>query len=119
MILSSTATGKGKLAVAINDKPVLEGNGDLGTIEEKPATLKKGKNKIVVTYESPPTGDAVLRLQWAVDGEFLAEPIDPKVFTHDTTAKPIAAGMRMREGRGLFADLHCAKMSHRCVAGGW
>ncbi len=103
-----TAGGNGKITITINDKPVLSGSGDLASIEAKKATLKKGKNKLVVMYESPAAGDALLRVYWASD-EFTAEPIDPKLFTHSTTAKPIAAALRVREGRTLFADLHCIR----------
>jgi mono/diheme cytochrome c family protein len=100
--------GNGKVTLAINDKPVLEAEGDLGAADGQKATLKKGKNKIKIIYRSPPQGDALLRLYWAGD-EFQAEPIDPKLFTHSTADKALAAGVRVREGRRLFADLHCTR----------
>jgi mono/diheme cytochrome c family protein len=103
-----SAMGSGKVAILINDKPVFEATGDLGAADGKKATLKKGRNKIVVNYESPEQGDATLRLYWAGD-EFPAEPPDPKVYVHSSASKSLAAGLRVRDGRNLFADLHCSR----------
>src|SRR5262249_34068177 len=58
-----SATGRGSVAVLVNDKPVFEASGDdLGKKPGQPVTLQKGANKLAVRYESPAQGDAVLRL---------------------------------------------------------
>lgn len=101
-----SASGAGKLTVTIDDKKIFDG--ELGTATPEKFTLKKGKHKIVAIYESPEQGDATLRLYWSGD-DFSAEPIDPKLFTHNIAAEPLATGLRVREGRALFADLHCIR----------
>ena len=101
-----SATGTGKLIVTIDGKPTFEG--ELGGAPGEKFTLKKGQHKIVATYESPAEGDAVMRLYWAGE-DFLAEPLDPKLFSCDPSPAPLVAGMKLREGRALFADLRCAR----------
>ncbi len=51
------AAGRGTIKVELNGKAVLSGSGDdLSQVEGKPAKLKKGPNKLVVTYDSPAVG---------------------------------------------------------------
>ena len=51
------AAGRGTIKVELNGKAVLTGKGDdFNKIEAKPAKLKKGPNKLVVTYDSPGRG---------------------------------------------------------------
>ena len=101
-----SANGNGTVKISVNDKPIFEASGDLGAGDPKPATLAKGKNKLLVEFTSPAQGDAWLRLMWSSD-DFASQPIDPRLFSHSLTDKPIAEGLRLREGRSLFADLHC------------
>ena len=103
-----SAMGSGKIKVTVNDKPAFDGDGDLSAVAGEKITLKKGRNKIVVVYESPEQGDAILRLLWSGD-DFPAEPIDPKLLSHIVTDPSLTAGMQLREGRNLFADLHCLR----------
>jgi mono/diheme cytochrome c family protein len=106
-----SANGNGAVKISVNDKLIFDANGDLGAGDPKPATLTKGKNKLLVEFTSPAqgdAGDAWLRLMWSSD-DFASQPIDPKLFSHSTTDKPIADGLRLREGRSLFADLHCLR----------
>ena len=103
-----SASGNGTLKVTINDKPALDGDGDLTAAMGDKVTLKKGKNKIVVVYKSPNEGDAIVRLYWAGD-DFPAEPIDPKLLTHSIANPTLETGLQLREGRSLFANLHCLK----------
>ena len=103
-----SAVGNGKLKVTVNDKPALEGDGDLAAARGDKVTLKKGKNKILVEFESPEQGDAVFRLLWAGD-DFPAEPIDPKLLSHTVADPSLVHGLQLREGRNLFADLHCVR----------
>jgi mono/diheme cytochrome c family protein len=100
------ATGAGKLTVTINNKPAFDG--ELGTATGEKITLKKGKNKIVAIYESPADGDSIMRLKWSGE-DFPAEPINPSLFTHGITGAALTTGERLREGRALFADLHCIR----------
>jgi len=108
-----SADGRGTFKLVVNGQTVLETSGeDLSKTAGKPVRLNKGKNAIVATYESPEKGDAVLRLYWQ-GSDFLREPVATMnnnfVFTYDPEAKPLADGMRIREGRFLFASLRCAR----------
>lgn len=98
-----SADALGKFTVNINGESVLEGN---GKIEGKPVQLKKGVNKLVIDYTSPPSGDAMFRLLWA-SKDFPAEPIQPGSFSHDTNLTAFRIGEQARTGRLLFAQLHC------------
>lgn len=104
------AEGRGKLTVAIDDKPVYEAAGD-DLAQAKPGEsvrLKKGGNKLVVTYESPEAGEASVRLIWSQKG-VPPHPLPATVFTHDPAAPATAQGRLLREGRQLIADLRCTK----------
>lgn len=104
------AEGRGKLTVKIKDKVVLEVDGeDLSTEPGEVARLDKGKNPIVVVYESPAEGDAFMRLSWKEQRGLRAEPVPLTVLTHDASAPDVARGERLRRGRQLLADLRCTK----------
>jgi mono/diheme cytochrome c family protein len=104
-----SAEGRGTIKVEVNDKPALEGSGeDLSTSSGKTAKLKKGANKLVVTYDSPPSGDAFLRLSWTPE-DSPREPLPPDVLTHDASLEPLNDGVRLRAGRELLANLRCIK----------
>jgi cytochrome c2 len=104
-----SAAGRGKVKVEINGKSVLEASGDdLSTATGKTAKLKKGPNKLVVTYESPASGDAFLRLSWTSD-EFTREPLPPVALSHDANLEDLVIGRKLREGREHVANLRCLK----------
>ena len=104
-----SAEGQGTIKVEVNGKAVLEGSGDdLSTSSGKTAKLKKGSNALVVIYDSPPSGDAFLRLSWTPE-DSPREPLPPDVLTHDANLEPLNDGLRLREGRELLANLRCLK----------
>ena len=104
-----SAAGRGTIKVEVNGKVALEGSGDdLAKLAGKETRLRKGANKLVVTYDSPPSGDAVIRLSWATE-DFPREPIPPVALSHDAKDEPLAEGVRLREGRELVATLRCLK----------
>ena len=74
----------------------------------KTTSLKKGKNRIVLEYRNPATGDSFVRLYWSTS-DFLPEPIPPQVLSYDASSKDVRLGARVREGRLLVATLHCMK----------
>jgi mono/diheme cytochrome c family protein len=94
---------QGSVKVSLNDAVILGGT---AKIAGKPVQLNKGANKLVVEYQSPEKGDAMLRLLWS-SKEFPWEPVPPTVFKHDANAKELRAGERVREGRLLFAQNRC------------
>ncbi len=101
------AAGRGTIRVEINGKVALEGSGDdLGKLEGKAAKLRKGANKLVVTYEAPTSGDAAVRLSWSCE-DFAREPIGPVSLARDVAIPALLEGTKLREGRALLADLRC------------
>jgi mono/diheme cytochrome c family protein len=102
------AEGRGKITVTIDDKTVFETSGDdLSKKAGESVRLKKGANKLVVTYESPETGDASVRLLWSQPGT-PAQPPVPTVYTHEASAN-LLHGRQLRAGRQLVAELRCTK----------
>lgn len=95
---------QGRVKVSLNDAVILEG---AAKTEGKPVQLNKGANKLVVEFQSPEKGDAMLRLLWS-SKEFPWEPVPPMAFQHDASAKELRAGERVREGRLLFAQNRCS-----------
>ena len=86
----------------------MELHGDLANHPTDPIQLKKGKNKLVVTYQSPSEGDClVLRLLGAASGKTL-EAISPTVFQHDEEDAALTSHRSDRQGRELVATLRCA-----------
>src|SRR2546421_2915255 len=106
--LSFSLAGRGTIKLTINGQKLLELSGDNWRHEPtQTITLNKGKNKILIEYTSPESGDAFFRLYWS-SSEFPPEPIPPTVFTHEPTPE-LEAASNLREGRFLFADLRCFK----------
>ena len=108
--LAFVAEGRGKISVRIKDKVVFEAEGeDLSTKAGAVVRIDKGKNPLMVTYEPPDKGDAWVRVRWKEQQGLIADPVPPTTFTHNASAKAVAEGARLREGRQLLADLRCAK----------
>ncbi len=95
----------GVVTATLNDAPLLDSR---LRIAPHPVQLQKGTNKLVVEFQSPPKGDAAVRLLWS-SKEFPREVVPPTVFLNDVSAADLRTGERLREGRLLFAQ-------HRCVA---
>ncbi len=103
-----TAEGTGRLTVTINDKPVLDLTGDLSAHPSDMVTLHKAKNRLTVTYQPPPVGDAAVRLLWARDDHPDSfDPVPPTVFTHDATDAVLVQHGRVRMGRDLLTSMRC------------
>jgi len=106
--LSFSLVGRGQIKLTINGQTLLELSGDNWRHEPtQTITLNKGKNRILLEYTSPQSGDAFFRLYWS-SSEFPPEPIPPTVFTHEPTAE-LEAASALREGRFLYANLRCFK----------
>ncbi|MBI3855768.1 MAG: DUF885 family protein, partial [Planctomycetes bacterium] len=106
--VSFSAVGNGSITVTAADKPALTAKGDLSTVEGPSLRLRKGRNKLVVKYESPAKGDAFVRLYWA-SSDFTREPVPPLVLSHNVNATPVRTQRRIREGRELVAMRRCLK----------
>jgi len=103
-----SAAGNGSVSVSAAGKPALEAKGDLASIEGPSIRLRKGRNKLTVTYQSPEKGDAVFRLSWA-STDFAREPVPPGVLSHDVSAADVRGPRRLRQGRELIAMRRCTK----------
>jgi mono/diheme cytochrome c family protein len=95
--------GRGSLRVEINGRDVLERAGS------RVVELEPGPCRIVVRFESPPDGDAWVRLLWA-SPSFSVEPLPPSRLSHDATDASLRRRLRIRAGRERFASHRC----HRC-----
>jgi cytochrome c1 len=99
---------RGAFKLTLNGQLVLEGAGDsTAQTMNKTFQLKKGANHLVAEFESDGQQDASLQLKWWAK-DFPAEPVPPAVFQHDASDRPLREGMRVREGRVLFAQYRCA-----------
>ncbi len=93
----------GTFKVTVGGKAVLAGSAHA---EGKAVQLNKGANKLTVEYKSPEKGEAMLRLYWS-SKDFPTEPVPPSSLTHNAGTADLRTGERLREGRLLFAQLHC------------
>jgi mono/diheme cytochrome c family protein len=104
-----SVAGAGRVKVSVNGVAVVEGEmTEKAALLGKTVSVKKGKNRIVLEYASPAKGDSFVRLYWA-SSDFLAEPVPPEMLSYDASAKDVRGGMQVREGRTMFATLHCGK----------
>ena len=109
-----SAQGSGAVQVTVNGKPALDAKGpELWKTEGKADLLKKGKNKLVMTYKSPEKGDAWVRLYW-VSSDFPQEPVGPQAATHVVTAKAGLVGLT----RALAHELAAQNVTVNCVSPG-
>ena len=101
--------GQGKATLYLNKKQVLiAGPGDLAEAKPVKVELAKGYNHFRLEYDSPVSADAKMRLYWS--GEtFPLEPVQVNAFLCDGRDATLQTGERLREGRHLFARLHCQK----------
>ncbi|MDR3401183.1 MAG: cytochrome c [Chthoniobacter sp.] len=99
-----TVDTTGIVTATLNGKPLLDSR---LRIAPQPVQLQKGANQLVVEFQSPPQGDAMVRFMWS-SKDFPREPVSPMALQHDTNAKDLRTGERLREGRLLFAQNHCS-----------
>jgi mono/diheme cytochrome c family protein len=95
-------TGSGTMSLRINDKEVVKQPGQTAEVE-----LAKNYNKIEIIYASPAKGDATVRLDWSGE-KFGFEPVPADVLFSRKDDADLVAQSRVREGRQLYANLHCA-----------
>ncbi len=98
---------RGQVKVSVNGQQILDAAGAAAAqYADKQVQLQKGANHFMIEFASDGEDDAQLQLHWA-SKEFPREPVPPTSWTHTPTAAEIADAKR-REGRMLFAELHCA-----------
>ena len=109
---SFQAEMNGTIKVEVNGQTILDLTTN-GTSElSKSIRLGKGgTNTLTVTFTSPSSGDASLRLFWKPRDSFV-QPIPATAFTHVASPEEHASA-QVRLGRELFIENRCAK----CHAG--
>jgi mono/diheme cytochrome c family protein len=95
-------SGTGTMSLRINNKEVLTNNAREAEVE-----LAKNYNRIEITYASPSTGDSTLRLDWSGE-KFGFEPVPPDILFSRKDDADLVEQTALREGRQLYASLHCA-----------
>jgi mono/diheme cytochrome c family protein len=99
---------KGAFKLSINGQSVLETTGDRNAQGlNKSVQLNKGGNKLVVEFSGDGSSEAMLQLKWW-SKEFPAEPVPPMAFQRNALDPALREGMRVREGRMLFAQFRCS-----------
>ena len=103
-----SAEGRGAIRLEIDGKLVLEGadHASLANLGQKTLELEDGLRPFMLRYESPPSGDAVVRLFWS-SFDFMREPVHPGALRHDPRHAGLVAGARLRRGRDLVASRQC------------
>jgi len=98
----------GTLKLEINGETALDATGTNSTSGlGKSIRLNKGTNAFVATFTSPAQGDAFVRLEWKPK-DSLPYTIPMAILTH-LPASGEEAGKKLRLGRELFVEHHCAK----------
>lgn len=101
--------GRGRFELRIGDELVLEVQADTQKlVRSESIRIRKGANPIVASYTSPPSGEASARLYWS-SSEFIDEPVPPAAFSSDADDAKLSQMVIRRQGRELFAALHCSK----------
>ena len=107
------AEGSGKLSIVINKVEAYAASGaDFATTVGKKVKLGKGKNHVLISYESPVKGDAMVRLNWrsaeidANDG-FFPESLAPNRLSFDKANTEFRESVRVHKGRELYGTLRC------------
>ena len=111
-------TGARSCSRQINGKVVLD-HADAAAAQDKDAEfeLAKNYNRLEIAYTSPAKGDAAMRLYWAGE-KFGFEPVPPDVIFSRGDDADLVARTALREGRQLYANLHCARCHTRRRRGG-
>jgi mono/diheme cytochrome c family protein len=101
-------TGTGTIVLRINEKEVLKYL-DKAAPKDKSVEveLAKNYNRVEIVYASPGKGDSTFRLEWAGE-KFGFEPVPPDVLFSRKDDADLVEKTAVREGRQLYADLHCS-----------
>ena len=102
------ATGTVKVELGTNTIIEFTGDGQKASTPTKPIRLSKGNNALKVSFTSPASGDAMLRLLWSEKGS-LWEPVSPGMVNRAVGNEALAQDNQLRLGRETFFEGRCAK----------
>lgn len=109
------ASGAVKVELGTNTIIEFTGDGKQASPPTKPIRLGKGNNALKVTFTSPATGDAMLKLLWSEKGS-LWEPVNSGMVSRAVGNESLAQQNKLRLGRETFFEARCAKC-HTTEAG--
>ncbi len=109
------ASGAVKVELGTNTIIEFTGDGKKASDPTKPIRLSKGNNALKVTFTSPATGDAMLKLLWSEKGS-LWEPVNSGMVGRAVGNESLAQQNKLRFGRETFFEARCAKC-HTTEAG--
>jgi mono/diheme cytochrome c family protein len=109
------ANGAVKVELGTNTIIEFTGDGKKASEPTKPVRLSKGNNALKVTFTSPASGDAMLRLLWSEKGT-LWEPVHLGMVSRGVGNEALAQQNKLRLGRETFFEARCAKC-HTTEAG--
>lgn len=97
----------GTVKIEANGAVVYEGDGTKSEPSAK-VRLNKGTNAFKVSYTSPASGDAFLRVRWIPRGSF-PQPIYDGQLSHLPVSGAVADSIAAHVGRGLVFERRCVK----------
>ena len=101
-------TGTGTIVLRINEKDVLKYVDETAPKDKSAEVeLAKNYNRIEIVYSSPSKGDSTFRLDWSGE-KFGFEPVPPDALFSRKDEADLVEKTAVREGRRLYADLHCS-----------
>ena len=100
----------GAVKVELGTNTIIEFTGDGKKVSEptKAIRLGKGNNALKVSFTSPASGDAMLRLLWSEKGS-LWEPVTLGMVNRAVGNESLALQSKLRLGRETFFEARCAK----------
>ncbi|MBI5801448.1 MAG: c-type cytochrome, partial [Verrucomicrobia bacterium] len=107
-LFKAEASGAVKVELGTNTIIEFTGDGTKPSAPTKPVRLGKGNNALKVTFSSPATGDAMLRLLWSEKGS-LWEPVHSGMVNRAVGNESLAQQDKLRLGRETFFEARCAK----------
>lgn len=107
-LFKAEAVGAVKVELGTNTVLEFTGDGKKASEPTKPVRLTKGNNALKVTFTSPATGDAMLKLLWSEKGS-LWEPVTLGMVNRAVGNAALAQQDQLRLGRETFFEARCAK----------
>ncbi|MEN9574157.1 MAG: hypothetical protein RL514_2012 [Verrucomicrobiota bacterium] len=102
------ANGAVQVELGTNTILSFTGDGKKASEPTKPVRLTKGNNALKVTFTSPASGDAMLKLLWSEKGS-LWEPVHAGMVSRAMGNEALAQQDKLRLGRETFFEARCAK----------
>ncbi len=103
--------GRGEASLRINGAVVLEAAGNLGDSASSEFPIRSGLNTLELNYESPPDGNADVRLEWS-SRDWPREPVPPSALVHAPDDPALEESGIFRKGMKLFTDSRCINCHH-------